>query len=69
VGIFSNLTKAVVGIAIETPVSIAADIVTMGGVLTDKEKSYTGAALKKVMKNVSGSTECKCALCRLCREL
>jgi hypothetical protein len=56
-GIFSNLTKAVVGIVIETPVSIAADIVTMGGVLTDKDKSYTGTALKKVVKNVSEATK------------
>lgn len=51
-GIFASLTKAVVGAVIETPVAIAADIVTMGGALTDKAEPYTATAVKSVVKNV-----------------
>lgn len=56
-GLFSSLTKAVVGVVIETPVSIVADITTLGGVLTDKDKSYTSASLEKVIKNLQDSTK------------
>ena len=34
--IIEGLTKAVVGVVVETPLSIAADVVTLGGALTKK---------------------------------
>jgi hypothetical protein len=34
------------------PVSVLADVVTMGGVLSDKEQSYTGEAIGKIAKDV-----------------
>lgn len=37
-GIIGDLTKAVVGVVVETPIAIAADVVTMGGALTEKIK-------------------------------
>ena len=40
------LFRSVVGVVIETPIAIAADVVTMGGVLTDKDETYTAATLK-----------------------
>jgi len=55
--ILGNLTKTVVGIVIETPVSVVADVVTMGGILTDKDKPYTATTLKKVVKNIENSTK------------
>lgn len=54
---FGNLFKAVVGAVIETPISVVADVVTMGGVLTDKEEPYTATAVKQVVKNVQDSTK------------
>lgn len=48
---FGNLLKAVVGVA-TVPVAAVADIVTLGGTLTDKNESYTGRVLDSVEKNV-----------------
>ena len=56
-GIFKSLFKATVGLVIETPVSIVADIATLGGVTTDHDGTYTGKALGKVMDNIKGATE------------
>ena len=55
-GIFTDLTKAVVGVVIEAPIAIAADVVTMGGVLTDKDEPYTATTLKGVLQNVENAT-------------
>lgn len=53
----SGLTKATVGVVVETPLSIAADLATLGGSITDRDEPYTATALKKVVKNVQESTE------------
>jgi hypothetical protein len=59
-GILGNLTKAVVGVVIETPIALAADVITLGGTLSDKNgcggETYTETAIKKVMKNVEDAT-------------
>lgn len=54
---FGNLLKAVVGVVIETPVALVADVITMGGACTDQDKPYTAKALEKVMDNVTKSTD------------
>lgn len=56
-GMIGSLVKATVGVVVETPIAIAADVVTMGGALTDKNEPYTATALKKVAENVSEATE------------
>ena len=53
----SGLTKAAVGVVVETPLSIAADFVTLGGSINDRDEPYTATAVKKVVKNVQESTE------------
>ena len=53
----SDLAKAAVGVVIETPIAVVADVVTMGGVLTDKDQPYTATALEKVMENVENATK------------
>ena len=55
--ILGDLTKAVVGVVVETPIAIAADVVTMGGVLSEKDEPYTATALKGVMQNVENATK------------
>ena len=56
-GILGDLTKAVVGVVVETPLAIAADVLTLGGVITDKDEPYTATALKKVVENVENATK------------
>ena len=56
-GIFEDLTKAVVGVVVETPISLAADVLTLGGSLTDKDETYTATALKNVMQNIENATK------------
>jgi hypothetical protein len=53
----SNLTKAVVGVVVETPIAVVADVVTLGGSLTDKDKPYTAEAVSKVVNNLQKTTE------------
>lgn len=58
-GMLESLTKAVVGVVIETPVAVAADVITLGGSLTDREEPYTSEAISKVVENVQNSTQSK----------
>lgn len=55
-GIFESLTKATVGVVIETPLSLIADVVTMGGALTEKDEPYTATTIKKVVGNIEDAT-------------
>lgn len=41
-----NIAKAAVAVAV-TPIAAAADLVTMGGELTDRHESYTGEKLRQ----------------------
>ena len=56
-GMLGDLAKATVGLVIETPIAVVADVVTMGGALTDKNQPYTATALEKVVKNVENATK------------
>lgn len=56
-GMLKSLTKATVGVVIETPIAVVADAVTLGGTLTDKDEPYTAEAVGKVMDNLSDATE------------
>lgn len=55
--LIGNLTKAVVGVVVETPIAVVADVITLGGSLTDKDKPYTADALSKVVQNVQDATK------------
>lgn len=55
--IFGSLTKAVVGLVVETPISVEADIITLGGSLTDRGEPYTVSALRTVLDNVEEVTK------------
>lgn len=56
-GMLGSLTKAVVGVVVETPLAIAADVITMGGACTDKAEPYTATALKRVAENVQQAVD------------
>ena len=56
-GMLGSLTKAAVGVVIETPIAVVADAVTLSGSLTDRDESYTASTVKRVMDNLSTATE------------
>lgn len=51
-----KLAKAAVGVVIEVPLAVTADVVTLGGALKDTKKPYTATAISKIVKNVQEST-------------
>lgn len=56
-GILTSLTKAAVGVVVQAPLSAVADVVTLGGALTDKDKPYTVEAVENVMDNVENAVD------------
>lgn len=56
-GLIGSLTKAAVGVVVETPVAVVADIVMLGGSLNDKKEPYTATALKNVIENIESATK------------
>lgn len=52
-GFFGKLGKLVMD-AVETPVAIIKDVATMGGVLTDQNKSYTQQKLEDMQDDWDG---------------
>ena len=52
-----DLTKAVVGVVVETPAAVVADVITMGGAMTERDKPYTASALQGVMQNIENATK------------
>jgi len=56
-GMLGDITKAVVGVAIETPVALVADVVTMGGAINERPEPYTASAIKNVVKNIENATK------------
>ena len=53
---FESLTKAAIGIVV-APIDVVADVVTLGGTLTDQEKPYTVQRAEQVMDNLKKSTK------------
>ena len=49
-----SLTKAALGV-VTVPVAVVADVVTLGGVLTDKPEPYTAEAVSNVVKNLKNA--------------
>ena len=54
--ILKGLTKAVVGVA-TLPIDVAADVVTLGGVMNDKTEPYTSKKLGKIMDALDEATD------------
>lgn len=53
---FEDIAKAVVGAVIKTPAAIIADVLTLGGAVTERQETYTGEALGEVMDNIDNAT-------------
>lgn len=55
-GILESLAKAAVGV-VAIPVGVVADVVTLGGALTDKDEPYTATAVSDVLKNLADAAK------------
>lgn len=57
-GMLESLAKPTVAV-VTTPVAVVADVVTLGGVLTDKDKPYTAEACENIIKNLDDAVKPK----------
>lgn len=55
-GILSSLTKATIGVAVETPVSILHDTVNKGVMLSDDDWR-TEQAIRRILENLEDATD------------
>ena len=55
-GMLESLAKAAVAVVV-TPVAAVADVVTLGGTLTDRGTPYTGEAVRAVYKNIEDAVK------------
>ena len=55
-GMLESLAKAAVGV-VAAPVAVVADVVTLGGSLTDKDEPYTASAVSDVVQNLTDATK------------
>ena len=53
-GMLESLAKAVVGV-VTIPVNVAADVVTLGGAITETDKPYTVTAIENVFDNITNA--------------
>ena len=56
---FLNSTLKAAAAVVDIPVSIAADVVTLGGTLTDKDTLYTTDAASRLVQNVKNMADPK----------
>lgn len=55
-GFIEDLAKAAVSV-VTVPVAVVADVVTLGGSLTDKDEPYTAIAVSDLVKNLENATK------------
>lgn len=55
-GMLESLAKVAVSI-VKTPVSLVADVVTLGGALNDKDQPYTADTLEEIIQNLNDATK------------
>lgn len=53
---FGNLFKAAVGV-VKLPIDVAADVVTLGGSLNDKDRPYTAEGVSDIMRNLEKAVD------------
>ncbi len=57
-GMFESLTKAAVGI-VTMPIAVVADVVTLGGALTDQKTPYSAQQAEKILDNLDDAIDPK----------
>jgi len=54
--VVSSLYKASIGIVVEVPLAVLSDVLTMGGILTQRKSTHTKDALFSVFLNIAYTT-------------
>lgn len=57
-GMLESLAKAALGV-VTVPLAVVADVVTLGGACTDKDRPYTADAVSDVMSNLEDAVKPK----------
>jgi hypothetical protein len=55
-GVLEDLAKAAVSV-VKLPVAAVADVVTLGGSLSDQDKPYTADAVEDLIRNLANATK------------
>lgn len=55
-GMLESLTKAALSV-VTVPVAVVADVVTLGGAITDQNQTYTGKAVSDMVQNLEDATK------------
>lgn len=55
-GLLESLAKAAVGV-VTLPVAVVADVITLGGSLTDKDQPYTASTASDIVQNLTNATK------------
>ena len=55
-GLLESVAKVALS-PVDIAVGVVADTVTLGGMLNDKKKTYTGEAAERLIDNVKGMTK------------
>ena len=55
-GLIESLAKAAVGV-VTLPVAVVADVITLGGSLTDKDQPYTASTASDIVKNLANAAK------------
>lgn len=55
-GMLESLVKAAASV-VTVPVAVVADVVTLGGSLTDKDQPYTADAVSDLVENLKDATK------------
>lgn len=55
-GLLTSLSKAAVGV-VTLPVTVAADVLTLGGSLTDKPQPYTVTRVEDIVENLEDAVK------------
>ena len=55
-GLLESLAKAAVGVA-TLQVAAVADVITLGGALSDKDEPYTASAASDIVKNLTNAVK------------
>lgn len=53
---FESIFKAAVSV-VRIPVGVAADVVTLGGSLTDRDRPYTADAVSDMVRNLENASK------------
>lgn len=58
-GMLGSLAKATVGVVVQAPIALVADVVDLGGALTDRPQPRTVDVIEGVLKNLNDAADPK----------